>query len=312
MADIELRMEQQVIVVQGAMGTMLLDMGFEGCLPFLNLTEPETIEELHRRYRAAGADCAVTNAFLATPSRLAEFGLAEHMAQINKVAVRLARRAGFPHVLGSIGPCGLSVEPGSGLAALRAQGIAADEALTSAGEPPIFAAAVEEYAAAAAALSQGKPDGLLLESFVSLDDALAALIGARRATGLPVFVNMTFSTASESATPVDPAFAARTLVKGGAVSVGCNCMDIASSVRAAREMRSAVDVPLLVRPSAGYPERAADGSMRWPAGPDEFAQGVVELVRAGAYLVGSCCGSTPVCTGAIYAEVGGLEIPDRE
>lgn len=109
MADIDLRMETQVIVVQGAMGTMLLGMGFEGCLPFLNLTEPETVEDLHRRYREAGADCAVTNTFLATPDRLAAYGLEAQAEQINRVGVRLARRAGFPHVLGSIGPCAIQV-----------------------------------------------------------------------------------------------------------------------------------------------------------------------------------------------------------
>lgn len=305
MADIELRIEKQVVVVQGAMGTMLTEMGFDGCLPFLNLTEPETVEDLHRRYREAGADCAVTNTFLATTHRLAEYGLAEHADQINAIGVRLARRAGFAHVLGAIGPCGIEVETGSGLAALK--GSSADDALVASGEAPGYAAAVEQYAAAAAALAQGKPDGLLIESFVDLDDALAAIEGARRSTSLPLFVNMVFAT---DAAADDIAQVARTLQEAGAFSVGCNCMDPDASVRAIEAMRPAVRGPLMARPSAGVPVENTNGQLVWPVGPEGFSEAAVRLLRAGAGVIGSCCGSTPACTGAIYATVGGLEIPE--
>ena len=305
MADIELRIEKQVVVVQGAMGTMLMEMGFEGCLPFLNLTEPETVEDLHRRYREAGADCAVTNTFLATPHRLADYGLAEHAAQINTVGVRLARRAGFSHVLGSIGPCGIEVEAGSGLAALK--GSSAEDALVAAGETPGYAAAVEQYAAAAAALAPGQPDGLRIASVVDLDDALAAVEGARRSTSLPLFVNMVFAADAPSD---EIAQAARTLEEAGAFSVGCNCADPDATVRAIEAMRPAVRVPLMARPSAGTPVEGADGKLVWPVGPEGFSDAAVRLLRAGASIIGSCCGSTPTCTSAIYATVGGLEIPE--
>lgn len=307
MADIELHIEKQVLVVQGPMGTMLLSMGFEGCLPFLNLTEPESVEDLHRRYREAGADCAVTNTFLATPHRLAEYGLEAHAGQINTVGVRLARRAGFSHVLGAIGPCGLEVEPGSGWAALKAQGVTVDDALVAAGGTPLYSEAVQQYAMAAEALAQGKPDGLLIEGFVSMDDALAALEGARGATSLPIFVNMVFP-ADEKASVC--ASVAQALVEGGAFSVGCNCMEIDASVRAIEAMRSAVTVPLMARPSAGLPVENAEGQLVWPVGPEGFSEASLRLLRAGASLIGSCCGATPACTGAIYATVGGTELPE--
>ena len=196
MADIELRLGSDVLVVQGAMGTMFEAAGFGGpgetCYPFLNLTEPETVEELHRRYLAAGADCAVTNTFLATSSRLAPYGLLAYAEQINREGVRLARGVGFQHVLAAVGPCGVEVEPGSGLAAL-----AASEAPDGAVYPPEacapgYGAAVEQYAEQIAALACEGPDAVLLETFTDLDDILAAVDAARRVCDLPVMACLSF------------------------------------------------------------------------------------------------------------------------
>lgn len=192
------------------------------------------------------------------------------------------------------------------MAALKAQGILVDESLAAAGETPGYAAAVDQYAAAAAALALGEPDGLLVESFSSIDDVLAAVEGARRACSLPVVVTMTFA-----AGPVAPAEAARLLVQAGAAAVGCNCMDVDAGVRVIEEMRPAVQVPLVARPSAGIPVEGADGQLVWPLGPEDFAEASVRLLKAGASVIGSCCGSTPACTGAIFATVGGLELPER-
>lgn len=306
MADIELRLGHDVLVVQGAMGTMLAAEGFgsaeDTCYPFLNLTEPETVEDLHRRYLSAGADCAVTNTFLATSSRLARFGLEGCTDQINVEGVRLARGLGFQHVLASVGPCGVPVEPGSGAAALRAA--QADEPASAGGSAPGYAAAVEEYAEQVAALASAGPDAILLETFADVDDALAALEAAHRACDLPVLVSLVFA----GDAPADPAEAARLLASAGAAAVGCNCMDVASTLSCVQAMRSATDLPLIARPSAGLPVRRADGALQWPAGPDDFADAAVQLVRAGATLVGSCCGSTPACTGAVFASVGGIQL----
>ena len=312
MADIELRLGSDVLVVQGAMGTMFEAAGFGGpgetCYPFLNLTEPETVEELHRRYLAAGADCAVTNTFLATSSRLAPYGLLGIGEQINREGVRLARGVGFQHVLAAVGPCGVEVEPGSGLAAL-----AASEAPDGAAYPPEacapgYGAAVEQYAEQIAALACEGPDAVLLETFTDLDDALAAVDAARRVCDLPVMACLSFVHGPEGgALSPDPAEAARALVRAGAAAVGCNCTDVDDAVAAVEAMRSAVDAAIVARPSAGEPVCQPDGSPTWPVGPDGFADAAVRLVRAGARVVGSCCGSTPACTGAIFAAVGGLQ-----
>lgn len=303
MADIQLRLGSDVLVVQGAMGTVLEAEGFgpagETCYPFLSLTEPETVEDLHRRYLDAGADCALTNTFLATSSRLATFGLEGQAEQINRMGVRLARGLGFQHVLAAMGPCGIEAETGDeggdAVAVRRA-------------------AAVENYAEQAAYLALEGPDALLLETFTELDDALAALEGVRRSCDVPVIACLSFGTGEDGALAtcdgVAPAEAARALQDAGAVAVGCNCMAIDDTVAAVEQMAAGCTAPLVALPSAGIPVKGADGAPVWPAGPDDFAAASVRLLRAGARVIGSCCGSTPACTGAIYATVGGVQFPE--
>ncbi len=317
------RAGSDVLVVQGAVGTYLHQKGFEGNTCSLNLEEPDAIEQMHGLYRLAGADCAVTNTFLATSARLAREGLAGQAAAINMEGVRLARQAGFPHVLAAMGPCGVAVEPGSGTAALEGRLSAGEAADAAAAQSPAvgYATAREQYLEQTGALAAAAPDAILLQTFTSLDDALAALDAARQACDLPVFVCMTFGggagacdVGARDAAPAapGPADCAHTLERAGAAAVGCNCMPPAETLAAIAEMRAACGLPLIALPSAGIPRDLPRRGLVWPQGPDDFADAAVRLVAAGAGLVGSCCGSTPACTGAIYAAVGGCPVPSAE
>ena len=311
MADIALRLGKDVLVTQGPMGTQLMAQGFDSDtpLPLLNLTEPEIVEELHRLYRTAGADCAITNTFMATSANLAPYGLAGDVAHINEEGVRIARAQGFPHVLASVGPCGVTVEPGSGTAVLAGEKAgASDEARAAGAWPESYGTAVELYAEQIAALAAGDPDALLLETFTSLDDALAAVEAARRTCELPVIVSMTFLE-DASAAKVTPEQAAEVLAQAGVACVGCNCMGVDACVDAIERMHGACDLPLIARPSAGAPVAQPDGSLRWPLGPADFEAAALRLLKAGARVIGCCCGGTPAITGALYATVGGLQLP---
>ena len=305
MADIALRLGSEVLVVQGAVGTQLMAQGFDADtpLPLLNLTEPETVLELERTYRAVGADCGVTNTFCATSSRLAAHGLVAQTAAINVEGVRLCREAGFPHVLASVGPCGVVPEQGSGEAQV-AEPVADVEAAKAPGWPERFGAAVEQYAEQVEALASAAPDAILLETFTNLDDAVAALTAATRTCDLPVIASMCLSQAGA----LEPEAVARVLQRAGAAVVGCNCMDIEATVDAVTRMRAATSLPIIARPSAGTPVPGRDGWPTYPAGPDAFADASVRLLRAGATLIGSCCGSGPAATGAISATVGGVTL----
>ncbi len=316
MADIMLRLAadergaRPVLVLQGGLEKSFADEGFSGNFSLLNIDEPETVENACRLQLAAGADCAVTNTWEATSSRLSASGLAASTADVNASGMRIASGLGFTHVLAAVGPCGIEVERGSGTAALKAQDPAWSEVARDA-EPALgYSCAVEQYAEQVAVLTSEGPDGLLLAGFSQLDDLLAAIDAAKRTCDLPVLACMTFGAAAEGAAedtapegaapaPVAPAEVARTLVKAGAAAVGCAGMAVEATVEALGEMAAAVDVPLVAYPSVDGPAASA------PSDADAFAELALELVRAGASLVGVWGGATPVRTGAMFAAVGG-------
>src|SRR5512147_2348504 len=108
----------QTLLADGAMGTMLHahGVGFEKCFDELNLTRPSAVAEIHRAYIEAGAQLIITNTFGANRFKLAKHGLEDHVIQINKASVDLAKRvvsASFKDVLvaGDVGPLGVRIAP---------------------------------------------------------------------------------------------------------------------------------------------------------------------------------------------------------
>ena len=106
MPDIMRRIGRDVLVVDGAMGTMLHRGGLSAgeCPELLNVTAPEIVAEVHQLYTLAGADCVSTNSFGGSAPKLAEYGLADRVSELNAAAVRIAKDAGAPHVLADMGP----------------------------------------------------------------------------------------------------------------------------------------------------------------------------------------------------------------
>src|SRR5215210_3152107 len=98
------RLATEIILADGAMGTMLhaRGIGFDKCFDELNLTHPSTVAEIHRAYIEAGAQLIITNTFGANRFKLAKHGLEDHILEINRASVDLAKRvvsASFEEVL---------------------------------------------------------------------------------------------------------------------------------------------------------------------------------------------------------------------
>ena len=281
MPDIRKRLGQELLVLDGALGTMLqrYEIPSEQCPEQLNILADDLIAGIHRDYVLAGADCVATNSFGGTRAKLDKYGLGDQVHELNLAAVRIARESGVKHILASVGPTGLLIEP-----------------LGSADFEYVF----ELYAEQIRALAAGAPDAILIETMTDIAEARCAVLAARSVCDLPVFATCTFALSGRmDVSGTDPATAAIILEAAGAEAVGINCgLGPALVLPLVSQMASATKLPIIAQPNSGIPQ-LVDGKTVFPGTPDEMGEYAARFVEAGAALVGSCCGSTPAFTGAI-------------
>ncbi|NTW28306.1 MAG: dihydropteroate synthase [Coriobacteriia bacterium] len=295
MPDIMMRLGRDLLIIDGAMGTMLQRAGIPAgeCPELINVTAPEVISEIHRFYRLAGADCATTNTFGGSRPKLAEYGLGDRVAELNRAAVYLARKEGGAHILADVGPTGLVMEP-----------------LGSATFEEVFAAFAEQMTALAAE----NPDAIMLETFTDIAEVRCAVMAAKSVCDLPVFASCTFGASGRmDLSGTDPETAAVVLEAAGADAVGMNCgLGPEQMLPLVARMVASTRLPVFVQPNAGLPTLDASGATVFPGTPDEMAAAAVQFRAAGAAMIGSCCGSTPTFTGAIVAEVADMDVVEVE
>jgi len=274
------------LLADGATGTMLQAMGLPAGEPPERwlLDNPEAVRELARKYVEAGSDIVYTNTFGANRIRLQRFGLADKVAELNKIAVQLAREAvnSTPRpsspvpcsfVVGSIGPTGELLEPYGDL------------------EPE---AARDAFAEQANALAEAGVDAFVCETFSDLTEALICLKAVLSVAKVPVMVSMSFEENGRTMMGVTPEEAANKLTDEGAFVVGANC-SIGPEVveRAVVTMKSArPDALLLAKPNAGRPQLIG-GKVVYPVTPEDMASFAQKMRDMGVAIIGGCCGTTP-------------------
>src|SRR5262245_19706725 len=291
-------LEQRILVLDGAMGTMLEAAGLtadefggaalEGCNEHLNLTRPDVVRRVHIAYLEAGADAISTNTFGCAPWVLAEYGLAERAYEITRAAARLAREVSpDAFVVGALGPSTRSISV--------TRNIGFDEVC-------------QGYALQAAALIEGGVDAILLETCQDTLNVKAAGLGVRRAmreagATLPLMLSATIEPMGTmlAGQAVD-AFAA-SVEHLAPVSIGLNCATgpefMTDHLRSLALLSSRF---VSVYPNAGLPdERGQYGET-----PASLALKLQRFVEEGwVNLVGGCCGTTPAHIKAIADMVRG-------
>ena len=286
MPDIMMRMGRDVLVLEGAMGTMLQRAGMPAgdCPELLNVAAPEVVENIHRQYALAGADCCATNTFGGSRPKLAEYGYGDRVEELNRAAVRICKKDGAPHVLGDVGPTGLVLEP-MGRATF-------DEVFD------IFAEQIS-------ALAAEEPDAIFFETFTDIAELRCGVLAAKSVCDLPVFASCTFGLSGRmDLSGTDPETAAVILEAAGADAVGLNCgLGPDQMLGLAERMVSATKLPVLVQPNAGLPTLDASGKTVFPGTPYEMGVFADQARAVGVAGIGSCCGSTPIFTGAIVEAV---------
>ena len=271
--------EGRTLISDGATGTYLQSHGLEpgGCPEAFNMTCPKVVEQMAADYFAAGSDMVETNSFGGSRYMLAKYGHGDRVEEINCAAARLARRAAprGRFVLGSIGPTGEFIEP---------NGTATVDQM------------FEVFGEQARGLAAGGIDAFCIETMSDIEEMSLAIRAAREATGLPVVATMTFDKGPRgfyTMFGITPAGAAEQLAKAGADVIGSNCgIAIDSMIAIIAAMRAATDKPILTHVNAGIP-KIENGEIVYPDTPECMAARYLQLVEAGANIVGGCCGTGP-------------------
>ena len=275
------KIQQQTLLVDGAMGTMLHQHGVKlgTCYDAINLSDPQLVRHIHQQYIEAGADIIETNTFGANALKLKEFGLERDVVAINEAAVEIAKRAieGAErdiYIAGSVGPLGAYLAP---LGRLKVEEAAR-----------IFRLQVST-------LIYSGVDLLFFETFTDLKEIQVAVEQAREINAdIPIIASVTFTRDDRTMLGESPTMVAHTLASSGANVIGVNCSGGPTQLRKilAQIRQAEPDTYRLVMPNAGWPEMSR-GRIVYPATPEYFGDSVMGFEGAGACIVGGCCGTTP-------------------
>jgi methionine synthase I (cobalamin-dependent) len=269
--------QTKTIVFDGAMGTMLLAAGLKsGDIPEMwNIEKPEVVQSVHQQYYTAGVDVVHTNTFGATDLKLHQKGLSDQMEAINSAAVKLAKGVcpenGF--VAGDLGPTGKMLRP---------LGDASIDEL------------IETFYRQASILLEGGADLISIETMFSLDEAVAAVKGAKKAGGRPIVAAMTFNKTPNGFFTImgeDVEQCVSAFEKEGVDVIGSNCnLGSKDMIDLANVLRQRTEKPILLQPNAGKPiQRQGVTIYEQPA--ESFAADIKKIVQSGANMVGGCCGT---------------------
>ena len=273
----------RVLLGDGAMGTQLQAAGLVqgGCGELWNVDNAAAVRGIYERYRDAGSDVILTNTFGCSPWRLSRHGIGDRCYELNRAAADLAREVmGINrYVLGDVGPFGDFLTP------------------LGEAEPEDITAGFEEQARA---FLDAGVDGVIIETMTALDELRCAVEGVRRAApDMPLVISLAFDKTQGGAyrtmMGITPEQAAEFAEDECADVVGCNCgtgMQIDDYAHIVAEFRARTRKPIIVQPNAGLPVME-DGRIVYKETPEMMAAGIPKLIRAGANIVGGCCGTAP-------------------
>ena len=296
------KLSSGLLFLDGAMGTQLMARGIEAggfdkltasiCNEMLNIESPEIILDIHRSYFDAGSEAVYTNTFGANGITLGRHGLADKVEQINTAAVKIAKQAAGDdrYVIGDIGPSGEFLKPLGTLEPEKLKSI---------------------YAKQAKALCDAGVDGFIVETFMAVDEAKVAAEAIKSVCSLPVFVTLAFDAAGADFKTM-MGVSVETVVKEfsslGVDALGFNCGTLKMEqyfqlTEKFAKLLAGKHIALIAKPNGGKPE-LVDGQAVYKLSDEDFGDWLDKIHKAGAALVGGCCGTTP---GHIKAMTGKIK-----
>ncbi len=300
MQDIRTELSKRILILDGAMGTMLQRKGLQGNSESFNLTNPETIGEIHNEYIEAGADIITTNSFSANGISQSEYNLSDKAGQMAEAAARIAREAADKAsrkvwVAGSVGPTSKSLS--------LAQNIS-DPVY----RPYSFDEMAEAFEVQIRGLIDGGADLLLLETcFDALNTkaALYALGHIPEAKDIPVMISASMSDKSgRTLTGQTMEAFYRSIRHCDPLSFGLNCsLGAEEMIPLIAEVASFAACAVSCYPNAGLPNEMGE----YDETPSQMAESVRKMALDGSVnIVGGCCGTTPEHVKALAEAVEGI------
>lgn len=300
MHDIRTELSKRILILDGAMGTMLQRKGLQGNSESFNLTNPETIGEIHNEYIEAGADIITANSFSANSISQSEYNLSEKAGQMAEAAARIARKAAdeAPRkiwVAGSVGPTSKSLS--------LAQNIN-DQIF----RPYSFDGMAEAFEVQIRGLVKGGVDLLLFETcFDALNTkaALYAIGHIPEASDIPIMISASMSDRSgRTLTGQTMEAFYRSVQHCSPLSFGLNCsLGAEEMIPLIAEVASFATCAVSCYPNAGLPNEMGE----YDETPSQMAESVRKMALAGSVnIVGGCCGTTPKHIKAVAEAVRGI------
>jgi len=270
-------LESRALILDGATGSNLRAAGLPVgvCTEAWILDHPEILAGLQRAYADAGSDIIYAPSFGGNRLNLEMYGLAGRLTEMNRALVRLTKEAvgGRALVAGDMTTTGKPVDAAGGVT---------------------YADLLEIYREQAQALLDAGVDLFAVETMLGVTECSAAIEAIRSICDLPVLCTLSLDGVGGAYFDGDAEQAAQLLPALGADAIGVNCgqgPELYESVIS--RMAQLTDLPLIAKPNAGMPRILEDGSAVYSMTPGKFARGMQKLKKAGARILGGCCGTTP-------------------
>lgn len=280
------------VLLDGATGTNLQKAGMPvGVCPEQWILEnSEVLIDLQKRYVEAGTDILFAPTFTASRIKLKEYGLEDHLEEMNRKLVALSKEAAKGTnalVAGDLTMIGEQLYPLGDL---------------------MFEDLVDVYKEQAKIIADAGADLFVVETMMSLQECRAAVLAIREVCDLPVMVSLTYNEDGRTLYGTDPVTAVVVMQSLGADAVGMNCSTGPEAMlEPIAKMAEYAAIPLLAKPNAGMPE-LIDGQTVFNVEPEEFAEVGKKLVEEGAAIIGGCCGTTPEHIRALKEAVKGIPV----
>ena len=279
------RLKNDIVIADGAMGTLLYSYGTDSCFEQLNLSHSEQIQQIHQAYIEAGANLIQTNTYAANYLKLQRYGLEDSVKEINAFAVRNARKAANEsiYVAGTIG----------GIRGMKPNMVSLEEIKRSFREQ-LYCLLLEGV------------DALLLETYYDFEELESVLTIARKETELPIIAQVSLHEVGVLQNQMPLSDALNKLEALGADIVGVNCR-----LGPHHMLLTLEDVPipkqafLSAYPNASIPAYT-DGKFHYEGDSEYFGQSARAFRDQGVRLLGGCCGTTPDHIRAFAKELKGV------